>query len=97
MLGNFLGKIQRNFQGNFLRDFLGDHPRNFLTSFFLGNRGGSADLWVVYKQFPGIRGELQGGVLEGFDLIFGKFSVNFPDEFSTKFLRKIPLESFKGL
>ena len=27
--------------------------------------------WVVCKQFPGIRGELQGGVLEGFDLFFG--------------------------
>ena len=26
--------------------------------------------WVVYKQFPGIRGELQGGVLDGFDLTF---------------------------
>ena len=36
--------------------------------------------WVAYKQFPGIRGELQGGVLEGFDLFFGGFSVNFPDE-----------------
>ena len=22
--------------------------------------------WVVYKQFPDIQGELQGGVLEGF-------------------------------
>ena len=40
--------------------------------------------WVVYKQFPGIRGELQGGVLEGFDLFFWQFSVNFPDEFSVK-------------
>ena len=38
--------------------------------------------WVVYKQFPGIRGELQGGVLDGFDMFFWKFSVNFPDEFS---------------
>ena len=27
--------------------------------------------WVVYKQVPGIRGELQGGVLEGFELTFG--------------------------
>ena len=27
--------------------------------------------WVVYKQFSGIRGELQGGVLEGFEVIFG--------------------------
>ena len=35
---------------------------------------------MVYKQFPGIRGELQGGVLEGFDLFFEEFSVTFPDE-----------------
>ena len=27
---------------------------------------------MVYKQFPGIRGELQGGVLEGCDLFFSK-------------------------
>ena len=39
---------------------------------------------MVYKQFPSIRGELQGGVLEGFDLIFKKFSVKFPDDFSDK-------------
>ena len=37
--------------------------------------------WVVYKQFPGIRGELQGGVLDGFDQVFGEFSVKLPDEF----------------
>ena len=37
---------------------------------------------MVYKQFPGIRGELQGGVLEGFDLIFGEFSDIFSDEIS---------------
>ena len=29
-------------------------------------------------------GELQGGVLEGFDLFFGEFSVNFPDDFSVE-------------
>ena len=39
---------------------------------------------MVYKQFPGIRGELQGGVLDGFDLFFGELSVNFPDEFSVE-------------
>ena len=39
---------------------------------------------MVYKQFPGIRGELQGGVLEGFDLFFGEFSVKFPDENSVE-------------
>ena len=50
----------------------------------------SLSLWVVYKQFPGIRGELQGGVLDGFDLFFGEFSVNFPDEFSVENPRKSP-------
>ena len=39
---------------------------------------------MVYKQFPGIRGELQGGVLEGFGFIFGEFSDKFPDEFSVE-------------
>ena len=52
---------------------------------------------MVYKQFPGIRGELQGGVLDGFDLIFGELSVNFQDEFSTKISGKSPLASFKCL
>ena len=33
--------------------------------------------WVVYKQSPGHRGELQGGVLEAFELFLGEFSVNF--------------------
>ena len=46
--------------------------------------------FVVYKQFPGIRGELQGGVLEGFDLFFGEFSDNFPDDFSVENPRKSP-------
>ena len=45
--------------------------------------------WVVYKQFRGIRGELQGGVLEGFDLFFEEFSDKFPDEFSFKTLRNL--------
>ena len=45
--------------------------------------------WVVYKQFPGIPGELQGGVLEGFDLFFGEFSDNFPDESSIEIPRKL--------
>ena len=35
---------------------------------------------MVYKQFPGIRGELQGGVLESFYLFFKKFSIKFPDD-----------------
>ena len=39
---------------------------------------------MVYKQFPGIRGELQEGVLEGFGLFWGKFSVNFPDNISVE-------------
>ena len=39
---------------------------------------------MIYKQFPGIRGELQGGVLDGFDLFFGLLSINFPDDFSIK-------------
>ena len=39
---------------------------------------------MVYKQFPGIRGELQGGVLEGFDFFFGEFSIHFPDKFSVE-------------
>ena len=38
-------------------------------------------IWVVYKQFPGIRGELQGGVLEGFDLCFGKLFGQFSGRF----------------
>ena len=46
--------------------------------------------WVVYKQFPGIRGELQGGVLDGFDLFFEEFSINFPDEFSVETPTKLP-------
>ena len=28
-------------------------------------------VWVVYKQFPGFQGELQGGVLDSFEVIFG--------------------------
>ena len=32
--------------------------------------------WVVYKQFPGIRGELQGGIWEFFSMCF--FSDIFP-------------------
>ena len=51
---------------------------------FFGAPVGLTTTWVLYKQFPGIRGELQGGVLEGFDLFFGEFSVNFPDEFSVE-------------
>ena len=43
---------------------------------------------MVYKQFPGIRGERQGGVLDGFELVFGEFSVNFPDEILIKINRK---------
>ena len=39
---------------------------------------------MVYKQFPGIRGELQGGVLDGFEMIFGLFSVKFAHEISVK-------------
>ena len=39
---------------------------------------------MLCKQIPGIRGERQGGVLEGFDLFFGEFSVKFPDECSVK-------------
>lgn len=39
---------------------------------------------MVCKQFPGIPGELQGDVLDGFYLIFGEFSVNFPEEFSVE-------------
>ena len=49
-----------------------------------------------YKQFPGIRGELQGGVLDGFDLFFGKFSVNFPDEFSVKNGKQILINLLKA-
>ena len=39
---------------------------------------------MVYKQFPSIRGELQGGVLEGLEVIFAEFSDKFSDEFSVK-------------
>ena len=50
---------------------------------------GELSVKVVYKQFPGVRGELQGGVLEGFEFIFWKFSVNFLDEISVETLRKL--------
>ena len=36
---------------------------------------------VVYKQFPGSRGELQGGFSGCFNLFIGQFSFNFPNEF----------------
>ena len=42
----------------------------------------SPKVWVVYKQFPGIHGELQGrfwGVLE---LMFGQFYRYVPSELS---------------
>ena len=45
-------------------------PHSFIGFLELSRPDGKLD-WVVYKQFPGIRGELQGGVLEGFDLFFG--------------------------
>ena len=35
--------------------------------------------WLVYLLFPGSREKLQGRFLEGFEIIFGQFSVNFPD------------------
>ncbi len=45
--------------------------------------------WVVYiKQFSGFRGELQVGFLDRFDFFLKQFSVNFPDEFSSKNHRK---------
>ena len=40
---------------------------------------------MVCKQFPGIRRELQGGVLDGFDLLFGEFSDNFQATFTQCF------------
>ena len=36
--------------------------------------------WVVYKQFSGFRGELQGRFLNRFELFFEQFSV--PDDVS---------------
>ena len=45
---------------------------------------------MVDKRFSAIRGELQGGVLDGFDLFFGELSVNFPDEFSIEIHRQLP-------
>ncbi len=39
---------------------------------------------LVYRQFPGLRGKPQGGFLDGLDLFFGQFSVNFPDKVSVK-------------
>ena len=53
--------------------------------------------WVVFKQFPGIRGERQGGVLEGFDLFFEELSDNFPDEVSIEIPRKILYIHVKSL
>ena len=38
----------------------------------------------VYKQFPGIQGELQGGFLGGFEVFFYQFSFKFPTENSLK-------------
>ena len=40
--------------------------------------------WLFYLQFRGTRQKLQGGFLDPFNLSFGKFSVNFRDEFSRK-------------
>ena len=39
---------------------------------------------MVYKPFPGIRRELRGDVLDGFDLFFEECSLKFPDEFSVE-------------
>ena len=40
--------------------------------------------WLVYLLFPIYREELQGGVLDLFDLFSEQFSDNFPDEISRK-------------
>ena len=38
--------------------------------------------WMVYKLFPGSREELQGGFLDGFDLLVVQCSVYVPHGFS---------------
>ena len=43
---------------------------------------------LVYLLLPGTRETLQGGFLEGFEVISGQFSVNFPVEISGKNPRK---------
>ena len=49
---------------------------------------------LAYKQFPGIRGELQGGIWEVFSLFFGHISINFPDKFSINKCKKSTFYSF---
>ena len=54
----------------------------------LGESGEAAgEGWVVYKQFLGHRGEPQGDVLQGFEMFFKEFSVNFRTETRTKNIR----------
>ena len=45
---------------------------------------------LAYKQVPGIRGELQGGVWEVFNLLFEEFSLNFPVKFSIEIREQSP-------
>ena len=58
---------------------------------------------LVYLLFPGTRETLQGGFLEGFEVISRQFSVNFPVDISGKnienpfkALLKSPLKPFKA-
>jgi len=58
------------------QDHQNHHPNSFFDSYLnvfceFVRSVKSPSSWVVYKQFPGIRGELQGGVLDSFDLFFG--------------------------
>ena len=67
-------------------------PRSF-SSLHTGTRRNSGlrtaeqiltALWVLYELFPVFSGSLQGCLLDGLDLLFGQFSIYFPDGFSVE-------------